>query len=173
MLGNLIEIVHFHISQILYFINEWYSGWPKWMCFFNFSLTDTKKTKNVKTQPFLLSQHLKRTLFRQSYNHMTKNVPMPANPHPFSQFPITIEKVTPPLLLFYPPKATHAYSQMCPQSGLSWDGSRPWVWFNVSSHFYLNAGAAFTVWLSEVLRCSVLWDWFSYDCWSDAGWVVR
>ena len=34
---------------------------------------------------------------------MTKNVPsqtaMPANPHPFSQFPITIEKVTPPFTL--------------------------------------------------------------------------
>ena len=71
-----------------------------------------------------ISQHLKRTLFRQSYDHMTKNVPsqtaMPANPHPFSQFPITIEKVTPPFYSFIHPKPP-MHTHKCAHN-LGWAG---------------------------------------------------
>ena len=107
------------------------------------SATGTRTTLSWNQSQIL--PHSKRTLFWANSIHMTKSASNQTAKHaetkldciPFPCNPTGLQYVQARLWLIQrtlmPRQTSHVYSYMCPSSGLSWDGLRPWVLFSFSN----------------------------------------
>ena len=72
-----------------------------------------------------------------------------------------------------PQQTSHVYSQMCPSSGLSWDGSRPCVLFSFSNQKLFWFDTVVYLWLLLWECRSLAWWWCYLRCSALAdGWPL-